>query len=242
MEEKKIEFSHIRYTIEGKSILDDVNLCIREGEHVALCGPDGAGKSTVIQLMLDFQRLDYWPKTHKISGKVTNTLFDRKTAEDVKVYLHNFKVLYDPYLKVSELLELRFGNAVPVELLKQFGLCDQGDQLVKKLPSEERKKLNIVLAIAPDSQFLFLDEITTDLDFDTRRNLVEFIKEYVQKEKITLVFATQYLEEAAYLADHICFLKEGRVVGQGSLEELYQQHGLKYRDIRSLYKEVILYE
>lgn len=242
MEQKKIEFSHVRYTIGGKTILDDVNLCIREGEHVAICGPNGAGKSTMINMMLNIRATNFRTKTHKFFGQIYNTLFDTKTYQDVKVHLQNSKISYNLYLKVKELLNLCFGKDVPIELLEQFDLLDKQDHLVRSLSGGELQKLNIILVIASHPKVVFLDEMTTGLDYEARKDILSYVKNYISNNKITLVFVTHYLEELAGLAERICFLKKGQIVEQGNLDHLYQLHHIDDKDICKLYEEVIMHE
>lgn len=242
MENKKIELNHVGYEIGKKMILEDVNLCISEGEHIAICGPNGAGKSTLINMMLNIRGVNFRPKTHKFSGEIKNTLFNTKTYQDVKVHLQNSKISYNLYLKVKELLHLCFGKDIPTELLEQFGLIDKQDNLVRSLSGGEFQKLNIILVIASNPKVVFLDEMTTGLDYEARRDILEYVRNYISNNEITLVFVTHYLEELVGLADRICFLKKGRIVEQGNLEQLYQLYHNDNMSINELYEEVIMHE
>lgn len=242
MDKKKIELSHIQYTIGEKKILDDVSLCIEEGDKIAICGPNGAGKSSLINLMLNITGMDFQMRTHRVSGKIDNTLFDAKTYQDVKVHLQNSKISYNLYLKVNELLKLCFDDKVPMDLVEKMGLKNKLDNLIRTLSGGEFQKLNIILVVASKPKVIFLDEMTTGLDYEAKKEILSYIQEYTQNKGITLVFVTHYLEEVLTLADKICFMDEGKIVEQGELDKLFIKYNVPDYDICKLYEEVIFRE
>lgn len=239
MNKKKIVLSNVEYAISEKKILNNINLCIEEGEKIAICGPNGAGKSTLINLMLNIPGMAFNSKTHKVLGSIENTLFDTKTYQDVKVHLQNSKISYNLYLRVGELLRLCFDDEVPMDLVEKFGLKDKLNNLVRTLSGGELQKLNIILVIGTNPKVIFLDEMTTGLDYEARKDILSYIREYTKEKSITLIFVTHYLEEVTALAEKICFIKQGKIVEEGKIAELFKQYNITNGDICKLYEEVI---
>lgn len=236
MTEKKIVLSSVEYVISEKRILNSIDLCIREGEKIAICGPNGAGKSTLLNLMLNIPGIAFNSKTHRISGSIENTLFDTKTYQDVKVHLQNSRISYNLYLKVGELLKLCFDDEVPMDLVEKFGLKDKLNNLLRTLSGGELQKLNIILVIGTKPKVIFLDEMTTGLDYESRKAILAYIREYTKEKGITLIFVTHYLEEVQDLAEKICFMKKGKIIEEGKIEDLFEQHKITNKDIYKLYE------
>ncbi len=237
-----IELKNVNYAISGKQIIKNINLKIEKGDKLAICGPNGAGKSTLVNLMLNIPNLSFKRRTHKITGTIENTLFDIDSYRNVKVCLQNSNISYNLYLKVKELLNLCFDGNLPLDLIKEFGLEKKLDSLVRTLSGGEYQKLNIILAIASEPEVIFLDEITTGLDYETKKKIIQYVKEYVCKKDVTLIFVTHYLEEINELADKICFLNKGTIIERGDLSEMYRKYDIADRDICKLYEEVIVDE
>lgn len=234
-----IELCDVNYIIKGKKIIDNVNLKINKGDKIAICGPNGAGKSTLINLILNIPNLSFERHTHKITGSINNTLFDIDTYQDIKVCLQNSHFSYNLYLKVKELLNLCFDGNIPMDLIREFDLENKLDNLVRTLSGGEYQKLNIILTIASKPKVIFLDEITTGLDYETQKKIIQYIKNYISNKEITLILVSHYLEEVKELADKICFLNKGKVVECGSMSQLFQKHSIENSDICKLYEEVI---
>lgn len=235
-----LEIQNLNYTIEGKRILRNINLTINSGDRIAICGPNGAGKSTLMNLILNIPSTTFSKRTHEISGGIKNSLFDIKSYKDVKIHLQHSKISYNLYLKVKELLNLCFDGNIPYGLLDEFDLSDKMENLVRSLSGGEYQKLNIILAIASNPRVLFLDEITTGLDYETKKKIVAYIKNYLSTGQGTLVFVTHYLEEISELAEKICFINNGEIVDFGELDQLYNKYNIASRDINELYEEVVV--
>ncbi len=171
-----IELKNVNYAINGKQIINNINLEIEKGDKLAICGPNGAGKSTLVNLMLNIPNLSFKRRTHKITGTIENTLFDIDSYRNVKVCLQNSNISYNLYLKVKELLNLCFDGNLPLDLIKEFGLEKKLDSLVRTLSGGEYQKLNIILAIASEPEVIFLDEITTGLDYETKKKIIQYVK------------------------------------------------------------------
>lgn len=236
-----IELKNIRYTINNHIILDNINFNIHKGDNIAIIGPNGAGKTTLLNLILNIPILNYKTKTHKLEGKIHNTLFDVNHYDDVKICLQNSNFSYNLYLKVKELLNLCFHNKLPIELLKEFGLEKKLDCLVRTLSGGEYQKLNIILTIASNPKVIFLDEITTGLDYESKKKIIEYIKNYIRKNDVTVVFVSHYLEEISEIANKVCFINKGKIVESGDLADLYKKYQID-QNICQLYEEVILSE
>jgi ABC-2 type transport system ATP-binding protein len=111
---------------------------------------------------------------------------------------------------------------------------------VNTLSGGELQKLNIILVIASNPKVIFLDEMTTGLDYEAKKEIISYIKKYLEKSKITLIFITHYLEEILQLAESVYFLKQGKIVEYGKLDDLFSKYKLEDSNICSLYEEVIV--
>lgn len=239
MNEKQIKLREVSYEVKGKKILENIDFEIGEGDRIAVCGPNGAGKSTLMNLMLNIPRFAFSKKTDKVQGKIENTLFDIKNYQDVNVHLQHSRISYNLYLTVGELLNLCLGNHISEELLEKLKLKDKMHCLLRNLSGGEMQKLNIFLVISTNPKVIFLDEMTSGLDYESKKEIVSYIHQYIKKNDCTLVFVTHYLEEILQLADKICFLKDGRIVDQGRMADLFFKYSVEEGNIEALYEEVI---
>lgn len=239
MEENKIELYDVSYSIKNKLILDRINLCIPKGARVAICGPNGAGKSTLFNVMLNIPGVDFKKKTHKLLGKINNTLFDIKNYSNVKVHLQNSKIGYSTLLEVGELLRLCFQDELPKEMLEKLGLKGKLKQRISSLSGGEFQKLNILLVVATNPKVIFLDEMTTGLDYEARKQILDYLRDYITRSRATLIFITHYLEEIYDLAEEIYFMDKGKIKEYGKLAELFVKYNITNQNVNRLYEEVM---
>lgn len=242
MVDKKISLNNVYYTINEKTILNNINICINEGERIAICGPNGAGKSTLINIILNIPGIGFNPKKYKISGNIENTLFSTRDYKQVKVHLQNSMISYNFYLKVNELLTLCFGKNLPMEWIEKLGLTNKLNNKVITLSGGELQKLNLMLVIASNPKVIFLDEMTTGLDYEAKKQIIAYLKEYLSQSRSTLIFVTHYLEEITELVSKIIFINEGTIVEQGDLNKMFHKYNITNNDICMLYEEVIMNE
>ena len=198
---------------------------VERGTIFALLGENGAGKTTTVRTLSTLISAD--------SGTATIAGFDtQKEAEAVKERIS----LTGQYATVDELLTgeenlMMMGRLNHLdrhlvekrtqELLEQFDLLDAAKKPVKTYSGGMRRKLDIAISLLASPEVIFLDEPTTGLDPRSRRNMWNMIQSLTD-DGITIFLTTQYLEEADQLADKIAVLDSGKIVEEGTAEELKQ--------------------
>ena len=203
--------------------LDGVDLQLFRGELLALLGPNGAGKTTVIGLLLGLIRAD--------AGGVT--LFGQdpqriQARRHIGVMLQNAEL--PPTLRVGELLRLTasyYPNPrTPQESAELAGVADLLKRPYAKLSGGQQRRVQFALALCGRPELLFLDEPTVGMDIEARQKLWAAIRRLIA-EGCSVLLTTHYLEEAEALADRVCVMSRGRMIHEGTVEELRARVALK---------------
>jgi len=193
-----------------------VDLDLRQGEVVAFLGPNGAGKTTTIDMILGLSRpttgtaevLGMKPREAVARGLVSAVMQTGGLLKDLTV---RETVAYTASL---------FADTKPVEdVLGDAGISGIADRKVGKCSGGEQQRLRFAMALLPDPALLLLDEPTTGMDVEGRRNFWSAIRADAERGR-TVLFATHYLEEADQYADRIVLISRGRIVADGSGAEV----------------------
>ena len=196
----------------------DISFDVYEGEIFGLLGPNGAGKSTTLEIM-ETLRI-------KTSGQVMIGGFDLdKQADDIKkiigVQLQSSG--FYPGLNLVELIHLFAGlynkEVDPMELLRKVNLQDKAKNKSKELSGGQRQRFSIATTLINQPKIVFLDEPTTGLDPQARRNLWELIKE-IRDNGATVILTTHYMDEAEQLCNRIAILDEGKIIQLDSPDKM----------------------
>lgn len=213
-----IEAKDLTMTLGGRKIIDHLSLAVNKGEVFGLLGPNGAGKTTTIETILGIKQPDHG-STHILGQDPRKSR--RKLFEKVGVQLQSSS--YQTNIKVGELCdEISSLYKQPrdySELLQLFKLEKFEKQFVEKLSGGEKQKLSIVLALIPDPEIIFLDELTTGLDTEARRNVWQTLLR-LKETNLTIFLTTHYMEEAELLCDRICLIKAGQIIVEGTVKQL----------------------
>jgi ABC-2 type transport system ATP-binding protein len=214
----------------SRDVLDGVGFEIHRGEVVTLLGPNGAGKTTTIEILEGFRI--------RSDGEVSVLGVDPATAgEDwrarVGVVLQSWRDharwtprllldylgrYYEPYSTAER------SRPFDVEdLIKLVGIEEQADQKIRTLSGGERRRLDVAVGIIGRPELLFLDEPTAGFDPQARRDFHDLIHRLTDIEETTVLLTTHDLDEAEKLADRILILAAGRIVADGSADELARQ-------------------
>ena len=192
--------------------VDGIDLAVRPGEIVAFLGPNGAGKTTTIDMMLGFTRPD--AGSVEILG---GTPADAVRAGRIAAVLQTGGLLKD--LTVAETVRLTaslFPGARPErEVLERAGIAELADRRVGACSGGQQQRLRFALALVPDPDLLLLDEPTTGMDVEGRREFWAAIRADAGHGR-TVLFATHYLDEADAYADRIVLVRRGRIVADGT--------------------------
>jgi ABC-2 type transport system ATP-binding protein len=211
-------------TVRYKNVLavDRISFSVAEGEIFGIIGPNGAGKTSTIECIEGLRR----PAGGEIRVLGIDPVQRRQLYQHIGVQLQ--ETYYPPAIKVEELCRLFssfYSTPLPYrELLRRFGLEGKGKARIYDLSGGQRRKVSIILALLGNPQILFLDELTTGLDPQSRKDMWELIKTLRQEGK-TIFMTTHYMEEAEYLCDRICMLVQGKIAALGTVNELVDQAG-----------------
>jgi len=199
--------------------VDDISFDIPEGICLGLLGPNGAGKTTTVEMLEGILE----PSSGEISYRGQPLARDARKRFGIQF---QSTVLQD-YLKVGECLDL-FGGLYDCafdrdEIIRLCNLAEILDRDNRKLSGGQKQRLLLALALLNDPDVLFLDEPTTGLDPQARRNFWALIEGIKARDK-TILLTTHYMEEAYRLCDRILIVDNGRIITEGTPDELLSQH------------------
>src|SRR5690554_5599094 len=227
-----LEVRHLKKSFGTVHAVKDISFSVNKGEVFTIIGPNGAGKTTTLEMIEGLVPPDegeilfgeknwqeHAPMIKKMIGvqPQSGALFDLLTPEE---NLKLFASFYDHPRSVEEILEM-------------IHLQDQRKQQVKKLSGGQMQRLAIGLAMISDPEIILLDEPTTGLDPQARRNIWDIILELKSLGKTTIL-TTHYMEEAEKLSDRVCIVDQGKIVALDTSKNLI--HRLtKEREIQLLF-------
>lgn len=217
----------LRKSYGDKLVLDGIDLNIAEGTIFALLGPNGAGKTTTVEILstlIDADAGDAW-----IAGRHLTRAADAvRSAIGVTGQfsaVDNLLTAEENLLLMADLhhLDRREGKRRAKDLLRRFDLSEVARKTAATFSGGMRRKLDLAMTLVGDPRIIFLDEPTTGLDPRSRRTMWEIIRNLVADDGVTIFLTTQYLEEADQLADRIAVLDHGKLIAEGTADELKQR-------------------
>jgi ABC-2 type transport system ATP-binding protein len=204
--------------------VNKVSFSVEEGEIFGLLGPNGAGKTTTLEIIEGLRKPD--GGSIKVCNIDVTKNFD-KVKEIIGVQLQSTSV-YD-MIKVSEAIDLFGGyyrKSLPTaEILQEVSLNEKKDSFVQSLSGGQKQRLALALTLVNDPQVIFLDEPTTALDPQARRNIWEIIEALSKKGK-TIILNTHYMEEAEQLCQHVGIMDHGKIIALDSPANLISKQNM----------------
>jgi ABC-2 type transport system ATP-binding protein len=213
----------LRKVYGALSAVDGIDFRVGKGEIFSFLGPNGAGKTTTVEILeglrsrsggeVEVLGLDPWRDSatlHRQIGVIPQgfRFFDKVTPREG----------IDYYAAL-------FGKKVDADrLLKRVILHDKADDIFEKLSGGQKQKLGLALALVNEPDLLFLDEPTTGLDPQARRAVWDVLRD-LKREGHTVFLTTHYLDEAQELADRVAIIHHGKILTEGTPQDLIQRHG-----------------
>jgi len=200
-----------------------LDLEVREGECFGLLGPNGAGKTTTVEILEGLVE----PSSGEVEVLGRSWKNDERALRE-RIGLTLQETRFADKLRVDETLTL-FASFYPTgrpveELLAAVSLAEKRSSWVVNLSGGQRQRLAVACALVGDPELVFLDEPTTGLDPQSRRQLWEILRELRARGR-TIVLTTHYMDEAEKLCDRVAIVDQGRIIAQGSPAELIRSLG-----------------
>src|SRR5580658_9704667 len=219
-----IEVSGIRKTYGSVVAVSEVSFEVGQGEIFGLIGPNGAGKTTTMECVEGVRRpdrgvisilgLDPFRDVYQLQNRIGVQLQEAQLQKRIKVW------------EAVDLWASLYSKAVDGDqLLEQLGLANKRDAWFMTLSGGQKQRLFIALALINDPEVVFLDELTTGLDPQSRRAIWELVRGIRDRGK-TVFMTTHLMEEAERLCDRVAIIEYGKIIDIGSPEELVGRHCL----------------
>ncbi len=212
-----------RYKDAEQVAVNDISLEINEGEIFGLLGPNGAGKTTTISILSGLLK--------PMQGKVTIHGFDVTLQIDESKKLIGVvpqEIALYPTLTANENLEF-FGSMYGIQkaalkdkiknYLNLFGLENTGNKRLEQFSGGMKRRLNLIASLLHDPKILILDEPTASVDVQSRNLIIEFLRD-LNKKGTTILYTSHYLEEAENLCTEIAIIDDGKIIVQGSPQQI----------------------
>jgi ABC-2 type transport system ATP-binding protein len=223
MSEPAIVAAGVHKAFGETAVLDDVDLTVAEGTIFALLGPNGAGKTTIVRIMSTLIAADAGevrvaghdlrrdPHGVRAAIGVTGQF---SAVDDLLTGEENLRLMAD-----LNHLDPTAGRGRVAELLERFELVDAARRPASTYSGGMRRRLDLAMTLVGSPKVIFLDEPTTGLDPRSRHTMWDSIRA-LAADGVTIFLTTQYLDEADHLADRIAVLDRGRIVAEGTTDEL----------------------
>jgi len=215
--EKIIELIHVSKQFQQHRAVNDISFTVKRGEAIAILGANGAGKTTTILLMLGLLQptngtvrlFQSDPKVKEVREKIGSMLQETSVMDSLKVK------------EIIPLVQSYYPHPLSSDqLLSITGLSKQEwNKRTEKLSGGQKRRLHFAIALAGNPELIFLDEPTVGMDINARKAFWKTVEELKSQGK-TIIFTTHYLQEADEAAERIIMISDGKIVGDGTPEQL----------------------
>jgi ABC-2 type transport system ATP-binding protein len=205
-----LEVKNLKKIYNNHAVVNDLNLTVNQGEIFGILGPNGAGKTTTLEMIETLRPID--------EGQIIVNGFDvNQDSLSVKkiIGIQPQTPAFQDKQKLKEILEM-FGATYRVkvdwcQLLNDVGLLDKANSYAESLSGGQRQRFSVTVALVHNPKIFFLDEPTTGLDPQARRNLWELIKT-IRDKGVTIILTTHYMDEAELLCDRVAVMDNGKII------------------------------
>jgi ABC-2 type transport system ATP-binding protein len=218
MAEIILKVQNLVKTYGDRNVVDGISFEVQKGEVFGILGPNGAGKTTTLEMIETLRPIDGGTAT--IAGiNVAEKPYEIRSIIGVQPQSPGFQ----DKTKLTELITLfaaAYGEKVdPKKFLDDVNLGDKADSYVENLSGGQKQRFSIVAALVHSPKVFFLDEPTTGLDPQARRNLWKLIEE-VRDRGISVILTTHYMDEAEVLCDRIAIMDNGKIIALDTPKKL----------------------
>lgn len=213
-----LEVENLTKTYDKKKAVDGISFKVKKGEIFGILGPNGAGKTTTLEMIETLRTIDSGTAT--IDGvDVASHPYEIRGMIGVQPQTPGFQ----DKTKLTELITMfaaAYGEKVdPKKFLEEVNLGEKADSFVESLSGGQKQRFSIVTALVHNPKIFFLDEPTTGLDPQARRNLWDLIEE-VRNRGISVILTTHYMDEAEVLCDRIAIMDNGHIIALDTPQNL----------------------
>lgn len=208
-------------TYDGRNAVDGISFEVYKGEIFGILGPNGAGKTTTLEMIEALREID--------SGSISVDGIDvAKDPQAVKriIGVQPQSPAFQDKQKLKEIIQLfaaAYGEKVnPMEFLEDVDLGEKAESYAEKLSGGQKQRLSIAAALVHNPRVFFLDEPTTGLDPQARRNLWDLVRK-VRDKGVTVIMTTHYMDEAELLCDRVAVMDNGKIIALDTPHNLIKQ-------------------
>jgi ABC-2 type transport system ATP-binding protein len=221
MQNQAIRVSGLEKSYKQLHVLKGVNFEVERGSVFALLGSNGAGKTTIVKILTTLLKQDGGTATINGFDVVAKPDYVRQSISLTGQFAAVDEILTgrENLIMIAKLRHLKNPHQVADDLLNRFSLTDAADRGVSTYSGGMRRRLDIAMSLVGKPHLIFLDEPTTGLDPEARIEVWKIVKELADGGT-TVFLTTQYLDEAEQLADKIAILHDGKIIANGTLEDL----------------------
>ena len=221
MSEIILRIKNLKKIYDNKAVVNEINLEVKKGEIFGILGPNGAGKTTTLEMIETMRTID--------GGSIFLAGIDvSKHPDKIKkiIGVQPQTPAFQDKQKLTEIIEMfaaAYGEKVNAqEFLNEVQLGEKANSYAEQLSGGQKQRLSIAVALVHNPKAFFLDEPTTGLDPQARRNLWELIK-MVRDRCVTVIMTTHYLDEAELLCDRVAIMDHGKIIALDSPKNLIMQ-------------------
>lgn len=221
MKKTIVEVAGLTKKYDRKKVVDNISFDVKSGEIFGILGPNGAGKTTTLEMIEALRPID--------SGTATIDGIDvAKNPSKIKALIgvQPQSPSFEEKTKLTELIEFFasiYGEKInPIKFLEDVQLAERANSYPEQLSGGQRQRFSIATALVHSPKVFFLDEPTTGLDPQARRNLWDLIKQ-IRKKGVTVIMTTHYMEEAELLCDRVAIMDKGKLIALDTPGKLVQE-------------------
>ncbi len=216
-----LKVKNLKKSYDGQTVVNRISFEVKEGEIFGILGPNGAGKTTTLEMIETMRAID--------DGSVWLAGLDVATSpQEVKkiIGVQPQTPAFQDKQKLTEIIDMfaaAYGEKVnSKDFLKEVALDSKANSYAENLSGGQKQRLSIAVSLVHNPKVFFLDEPTTGLDPQARRNLWDLIK-MVRDKGVSVIMTTHYLDEAELLCDRVAIMDNGQIVALDSPKNLIKQ-------------------